>query len=156
VVRAPSDGYVTNLASRTGARVASLPLSPVMAFIDTFETIVGVEVAQIDARYIESGQNVEVTFKFFPGRVLTGKVTAVLQAVSTGQVQPSGLAVTPKEVQTAPFIIRVNLDDAELARTLPAGAAGTAAIFTDHIKPSHIIRRVILRQIAILNYVNPF
>ena len=27
---------------------------------------------------------------------------------------------------------------------------------TDHIKPSHIIRKLILRQIAILNYVNPF
>ncbi|TDQ27394.1 biotin/lipoyl-binding protein [Phyllobacterium brassicacearum] len=35
VVRAPADGYVTNLALRVGARVSSLPLSPVMAFIDT-------------------------------------------------------------------------------------------------------------------------
>jgi hypothetical protein len=52
--------------------------------------------------------------------------------------------------------VRVKLDDAELARRLPAGAAGTAAIFTTHIRPAHIIRRVILRQIAILNYVNPF
>ena len=34
-VRAPADGYVTNLALRKGARVANLPLSPVMAFIDT-------------------------------------------------------------------------------------------------------------------------
>jgi hypothetical protein len=50
VVRAPEDGYVTNLALRKGARVASLPLSPVMAFIDTSETVVGVEIAQIDAR----------------------------------------------------------------------------------------------------------
>jgi len=39
---------------------------------------------------------------------------------------------------------------------LPAGTAGAAAIYTEHIKPSHIIRKVILRQIAILNYVNPF
>ena len=31
-VRAPTDGYVTNLALRKGARVANLPLSPVMAF----------------------------------------------------------------------------------------------------------------------------
>ena len=38
VVRAPADGYVTNVALRKGARVANLPLSPVMAFIDTSET----------------------------------------------------------------------------------------------------------------------
>jgi len=66
IVRAPSDGYVTNLALRKGARVASLPLSPVMAFIDTSTTIIGVEINQIDARYIAPGQEVEVTFKFAP------------------------------------------------------------------------------------------
>ena len=90
VVRAPADGYVTNLALRKGARVANLPLSPVMAFIDTSETIIGVEIAQIDARYVEPGQPVEVTFKFLPGEVYTGKVESVLQAIATGQAQTSG------------------------------------------------------------------
>jgi hypothetical protein len=32
----------------------------------------------------------------------------------------------------------------------------TAAIYTEHVKATHIIRRVILRQLGILNYVNPF
>ena len=41
VVRAPADGYVTNVGLMKGARVARLPLSPVMAFIDTSETVVG-------------------------------------------------------------------------------------------------------------------
>jgi hypothetical protein len=30
------------------------------------------------------------------------------------------------------------------------------AIFTEHVKASHVIRRVMLRMQAILNYVNPF
>jgi len=47
IVRAPADGYVTNLALRKGARVTAQ--SPVMAFIDTSETILGVEVPQISA-----------------------------------------------------------------------------------------------------------
>jgi RND family efflux transporter MFP subunit len=156
VVRAPTDGYVTNLGLRKGARVASLPLSPVMAFIDTSDTTVGVEVQQIDARYIRPGQDAEVTFKFIPGHVYTGKVIAVLQAIATGQVQASGLAVTPKEIESAPFGVRIALDDADVARRLPAGSTGEAAIYTDHVKASHVIRQVLLRQIAILNYVNPF
>jgi hypothetical protein len=45
---------------------------------------------------------------------------------------------------------------AELARRLPAGSAGEAAIYTDHVKAAHVIRKVILRQTAILNYVYPF
>jgi hypothetical protein len=74
VVRAPGDGYATNIGLRKGARVANLPLTPVMAFIDTSDTIIGAEIAQIDARYIEAGQPVEVTFKFLPGQVYSGKV----------------------------------------------------------------------------------
>jgi RND family efflux transporter MFP subunit len=155
-VRAPADGYVTNLALRKGARVANLPLSPVMAFIDTSNTIIGTEINQIDARYIAPGQEAEVTFKFRPGRVYSGRVESVLQAIATGQTQTSGTAVLPRAIEAAPFVVRVRLDDAEVARNLPAGATGTAAIYTDHLKPTHVVRRVILRQIAILNYVNPF
>jgi multidrug resistance efflux pump len=155
-VRAPGDGYVTNLALRKGARVANLPLAPVMAFIDTSDTIIGVEIAQNDARYIRPGQAVEVTFKFIPGHVYSGKVESVLQAIATGQLQTSGTAATPKPIQAAPFVARIVLDDAALARNLPAGSIGDAAIYTDHLKATHVVRKVLLRQTAILNYVNPF
>jgi len=155
-VLAPADGYVTNLGLRKGARVANLPLTPVMAFIDTSDTIIGAEIAQIDARYVEAGQPVEVTFKFLPGQVYAGKVESVLQAVASGQVQTSGAAVASKTVASAPFVVRIRLDDAGIARRLPAGSTGDAAIFTEHVKLAHIIRKVLLRQIAITNYVNPF
>jgi len=92
VVHAPADGYVTNLALRKGARAASPPSSPAMAFIDTSETIIGVEIAQIGARYVQPGQPIEVTFKFAPGTIYTGKVESVLQAIATGQTQTSGSA----------------------------------------------------------------
>jgi RND family efflux transporter MFP subunit len=153
-VRAPADGYVTNLALRKGARVTTQ--SPVMAFIDTSETIFGAEIPQIYARYIEVGQPVEITFKPFPGEVFTGRVEAVLQAIATGQAQPGGLAVAPPEVQSPPFVVRIQLDDQEIAKRLPAGSTGSAAIYTDHVRAAHVIRKVVLRQAAILNYVNPF
>ena len=156
VVRAPGDGYITNLALRKGARVANLPLSPVMAFIDTSSTIIGVEINQIDARYVAPGQEVEATFKFAPGQIVSGKVESVLQAIAPGQTQTSGTAVLPRAIEAAPFVVRVRLDDAEFVKRLPAGSAGTAAIYTDHVTPTHVVRRVLLRQVAILNYVNPF
>ena len=155
-VRAPADGYVTNLALRKGARVATLPLSPAMAFIDTSETIIGVEINQIDARYIQPGQMVEATFKFAPGETYSGKVESVLQAIASGQARVSGTAVAPEAVSAAPFVVRIKLDDEAFAARLPAGAAGDAAVFTDRVKAAHVIRRVLLRQIAITNYINPF
>jgi RND family efflux transporter MFP subunit len=153
-VRAPADGYVTNLALRKGARVTAQ--TPVMAFIDTSETILGMEIPQIYARYVEAGQPVELTFKPLPGEIFTGRVEAVLQALATGQIQPGGLAAAPSEIQATPFVVRVRLDDHEAARRLPAGSAGAAAIFTEHIRAAHVIRQVLLRQTAILNYLNPF
>jgi RND family efflux transporter MFP subunit len=153
-VRAPADGYVTNLALRKGARITAQ--TPVMAFIDTSETIFGVEIPQVYARYIAVGQPVEITFKTFPGEVYSGSVETVLQAIATGQVQAGGLAVAPTEIQAVPFVVRVKLDDPEVARRLPAGSTGLAAIYTDHVKAAHMIRKVVLRQTAIMNYVNPF
>ena len=88
--------------------------------------------------------------------MFAGKVQSVLRAIASGQIQVSGTSVAPRELPTVPFVVRVNLDDAELMRRLPAGSAGTAAIYTDHVAFAHFIRRVLLRQIAILNYVSPF
>jgi multidrug resistance efflux pump len=153
-VRAPADGYVTNLALRKGARVTAQ--SAVMAFIDTADTIFGAEIPQIYARYIKVGQPIEVTFKPFPGEVHTGRVEAVLQAIASGQTQPGGFAIAPSSIQSAPFIVRIKLDDQDVAQRLPAGSTGLSAIFTDRVTASHVIRRVLLRQVAITNYVNPF
>jgi multidrug resistance efflux pump len=133
-----------------------LPLAPVMAFIDTSDTIIGVEVPQISARYVQAGQPVEVTFKFMPGKIYSGKVEAILQAVATGQTRISGTAVMPEAIPSVPFVVRIKLDDAGFAERLPAGSTGTAAIFTDHVKAAHVIRKVLLRQVAITNYINPF
>jgi hypothetical protein len=46
------------------------------------------------------------------------------------------------------FFERVGRTDRHLAA---AGSAGTASIYTTHVKPNHTIRKVLLRQIAILN-----
>jgi RND family efflux transporter MFP subunit len=151
VVRAPADGYVTNLALRRGARVGNLPLSPAMAFIDTPDTLIGIEINQIDARYIEPGQEVEVTFKFVPGHVYTGKVESILQAIASGQTQTSGTAVARKAIEAGPFVVRVKLDDAAFAERLPAGATGTAA---EHVKVSHSLRQDTLQATDITGKID--
>jgi multidrug resistance efflux pump len=155
-VRAPSDGFVTNVGLRKGARVAALPLSPVMAFIETEDTSVGVQAQQIYARHISPGQPVELTFKFLPGRIYTGRVVALLAATALGQQQTTGTAARPLSIQPAPFAARIELDDRSIADRLPAGATGEAAIYTNSVKLTHIIRRIMIRMSAYLNYVIPF
>ena len=68
----------------------------------------------------------------------------MLQAVATGQAQTSGTAVLPKPVESVPFVVRVRLDNQDFVRRMPAGAAGTATIYT--APETHpLVRRVLLR-----------
>jgi hypothetical protein len=53
-------------------------------------------------------------------------------------------------------LVRLMLDDAEMACKVRAGATGTPAIRTVHVKAAPINRRVMPRMTAILSYVNPF
>ena len=90
VVHAPADGYVTNLALRKGARVANLPLAPVMAFIDTSDTLIAAAIAQIDARYMRRGSQSRSLSSFCPAWSIRAGSRPCLQAISSGQTQVSG------------------------------------------------------------------
>jgi hypothetical protein len=43
--------------------------------------------------------------------------------------------------------MRVARDDAEVAKRLPAGATCEAAVFTDHVKVAHVIRKILLGRL---------
>lgn len=105
------------------------------------------EVPQDHARYITLGQPVEVTFNSQPGSVYTGRVEDMQPGSKARQVQP-GVLMPP------PLQVRISLDDHQMAEQLPAGSTGLAAVFGDDAKASTVTRRVVLRQTAVLNYVN--
>ncbi|MDJ0907041.1 MAG: biotin/lipoyl-binding protein [Woeseiaceae bacterium] len=157
-VRAPTDGYVTNVALRPGMRVVNAPSFRAMAFIDTSETGLIVQIHQIYTRNIESGQPAEVTFKSHPGRVFPATVRFLIPVTAQGQVMVTGMAIQPQAaVQPGPFSVRLDLDDPELARELGInpGTVGSAAIYTSEVTVTHIIRKVMIRMDAIMNFIKP-
>ncbi len=154
IIRAPSDGYVTFVGLRPGQRVGTFPGNRNMAFIDTSETILGSQVAQNFSKYIKPGQAAEVTFKSRPGKVYPARVIYMIPATAQGQILASGSAVTPQSSTAMPFMVRLKLDDPDIAGDLVVGTVGSSAIYTSHVKVTHIIRKVMLRMTAILNYIN--
>ena len=156
VVRAPSDGFVTNLALRPGVRVGAMPMAQVMAFVEESERGLGAQIMQGHLRYVEHEMEAEVTLKLFPGEVHKATVEYVVRASASGQILPSGTFVTAKEVTAAPFAVRLRLNDQTLMNNLPAGAVGSVAIYTKHGKATHIIRKVMIRMDAYMNYLIPF
>jgi multidrug resistance efflux pump len=154
-VLAPATGHVTNLALREGAMVAAFPLAQAMAFVDDSTTGIVVSIHQINLRYIEPGQKAEVVLKAHPGQVFPATVEYVIADLATGQFMPGGSLPVPGQIFPAPYYVRLILDDAELARSLPTGAAGVAAIYTGEFEISYMIRRAMMWMDAWLAYFFP-
>ncbi|MEL6766821.1 MAG: HlyD family secretion protein [Pseudomonadota bacterium] len=145
-VRAPSDGFVTQLTLREGFFAAALPLRPSMVFVSENENQVAASFRQIGVQRLQPGDRAEVAFHAVPGRVFEGTVNSVLPVMASGQVATSGTLVAPEQGE-APGRVVVLIDLGEDAReaALPGGAAGVAAVYSEHWHAFAIVRAVFLR-----------
>ena len=155
IVRAPGNGYATNLALSVGQRVVTLPFAPAMAFVDTAESGPVAQIHQIYLRHIKPGQKVEIAMKTRPGKLIFGTVDRVIPAVSGGQAQVSGSIAAAMQISPEPFLVRINTDEPEDVLLMEPGSVGTVAIYTESVGATHVIRKVMIRMTAILNYLNP-
>lgn len=155
VVRAPADGFVTNVALRPGTRVGAAALSQAMIFVENSQRVIAAQIPQGYLRYIKPDLDAEVTFKIFPGKVFSAKVEYVIQANSLGQVKASGNMIGYKQITAMPFAVRIQLEDDDVLEKLPAGAVGSVAIYSAAGKPTHVIRKVMMRMDAYMNFLKP-
>ncbi len=153
-VRSPCDCYVINLALRPGAFVAGMPFNPVMTLVEADGQVVAL-FNQNELHQIEPGNYAEFTLKTNPGRIIRAKVDSIIWAQGMGQMQQSG-TIPMTGVLAAPpnrFAVKFDVEDADREFLVAAGAAGQAAIYTNHGKMIHIIRMVILRVGAYMDYL---
>ena len=155
-VRAPADGFVTSVSLREGARVVSFPLTQAMAFLEPSTQLLAGQILQRDLRYVEPGLPAEIALKMYPGRVFDAEIDYVVPASPTGQVPVSGMALAAQEVVHTPFWVVIKPGEELAALELPVGATGSVAIYTQEGAPTHVIRKVIIRVEAIMNWINPF
>ncbi len=158
VVRAPENGKVVALSLRPGQRVANLPLRSWVAFVGE-GTEIAVGIPQSRLRFVEVGQEAEVTLRLYPGQILKARVDRLINVNPAAQLAPSGiLPMAPTLADPAmPFAVVLKFDaDQDLPfESLAGGAVGTAAIYTDSVAATHMIRRVMIRMDAWMNYLVP-
>lgn len=154
VVRAPCDGFTTNLQLEPGAIVSGS--ASVLPFVcDRDDRNAGVVTASfIQGPYlrIKTGDYAEIVFPMYPGRVFSGKVITTIDLASEGQLAPSGLFPGVGNPNNARFAVRIRLDDGEDLR-LPAGTQGSAAVYTDTVQIAGIIRMALMRAASWTNYL---
>ena len=159
-VRAPAEGYVTQVALRPGMRATSLPLRPVMVFVsDEGHYLVG-WFRQNNMLRLEVGSEAEVAFDGIPGTVFTGKVQVVMPALAEGQVQATGNLITP-QMPPRPGRIPVVIDITDprfeaYANKMPGGSYAQVAVYSEHFHHLAVMRKILLRMASWMNYLFPF
>src|SRR4051812_6150848 len=151
---APTNGTVVALTLRPGAIAVPLPLSPAMNFIEDEQWILAIY-KQNEVRKIKPGQEAEVAFKMYPGRVVKCRVDSIMWATAQGQL-PIGNVVPAGGVAPVPansLAVRLLPDGKDKDIFLAAGARGAGAVFTDSGHAIQILRKVIVRVGAKLDWL---
>ena len=153
---APADGYVVNWQVQVGTMLVPAPLAAAGTFVDTSSIFVGAVFPQNWLMNVKPGDDVELVLDPYPGRLFTGRVDVVIPASGGGQFTTSGDIPTAAKVgSTGAYAVKILFDDPTIARKLSIGSGGSAAIYTQVGKPTHIISKVAMRMKKWLLYVVP-
>ena len=159
-VRAPSRGYVTQMIVRPGVRAVSLPLRPVMVFVPQESRVMVGWFRQNYLMRLTEGYEAEVALDGIPGKVFSGRVKAIAPALAEGQLQASGnLLDMTTAIRPGRIPVQIEIDNPEFAEyedRIPGGVYGQVAIYSDHAHHVAIMRKVLLRMAAWMNYIFPF
>jgi multidrug resistance efflux pump len=154
VFYAPANGRVINLQLRVGSYAAQLPMVPSMTFVEDEQWIIAL-FNQNELHQVEPGNEAEISMKMYPGRIIKCTVDSIVWASGEGQLPLGGRIPDTGVMPTPPGRIAVKLKptgrDADVF--LSTGARGRCAIYTESGKMIHIVRKVILRVQAKLDWL---
>jgi len=154
IYRAPADGTVVALSLRPGAMAVPLPITPAMTFVEDEQWIMAI-FKQNEVRKIKSGQEAEISLKMYPGRIIKCKVDSIMWATAQGQL-PIGTMNTGGGVAPVPpssLAVRLLPDKKDVGLFMASGAAGAGAVYTDSGAAIHILRKILLRVSAKLDWL---
>ena len=145
VIRAPSNGYVTQVLIRPGTYAAALPLRPVMVFIPEQKRQIVAQFRQNSLLRLKPGDDAEVVFNALPGQVFHGKLTSILPVVPGGSYQAQGVLQSLTVVPGTDGVLgTIELDPNDDIDALPDGIYAQVAVYSDHFRHVSVMRKVLL------------
>ena len=154
VIRAPSNGYVTQVLIRPGTYAAALPLRPVMVFIPEQKRQIVAQFRQNSLLRLKPGDDAEVVFNALPGQVFHGKLTSILPVVPGGSYQAQGVLQSLTVVPGTDGVLgTIELDPNDDIDALPDGIYAQVAVYSDHFSHVSVMRKVLLRMTSWMHYL---
>ena len=155
--RSPCDCYVINLQLRPGGFVAALPVAPVMTLVEATGSVVALY-RQNELHQVEPGNEAEFALETLsradhqrPRSIRSSGRRAPGRCRRRGTMPMTGVLAAPPQR----FAVKFDVADKDKELFLAAGAAGDAAIYTDHAEMLHILRKVILRVGSYIELPDP-
>lgn len=154
VIRASTDGYVTQLALRPGMMAVPLPLSPVMTFVHTEDKYYIGAFRQNALQRLHPGFQAEFLFHGLPGKVFKGEVVEVIPAIAEGQIQARGSLLGTQALNTqGRVLVKLRITDDLGHYHLPLGSNAEIAVYSDSFEHVSIMRKVLIRMKSWQNYL---
>ncbi|CAI0864102.1 HlyD family secretion protein [Serratia sp. JSRIV001] len=154
VVRAPSNGYVTQVLIRPGTYAAALPLRPVMVFIPQQKRQIVAQFRQNSLLRLKSGDQAEIVFNALPGQVFQGRLTSILPVVPSGTYQAQGTLQSLSMIPGSDGVLAViELEPNADVDALPDGIFAQVAVYSDHFTHVSVMRKVLLRMTSWMHYL---
>jgi multidrug resistance efflux pump len=154
VFYAPADGTVINLELRPGQMATALGARPVMTFVENEFQVLAL-FSQNELHEVRPGDEAEIALETYPGRIIKAEVDSVVWAQGQGQLAMSAelpeTGATPQ--RPGRFAVRLRIAERDRHLFLAAGAVGHGAIYTQHGHEIQILRKVIIRVGAFLDYL---
>jgi len=153
---APGDGYVVNWQVQIGTMLVPAPIAAAGTFVNVSDTAVAAVFPQNWLANVEPGNDVEMVLNPYPGRLFLGKVDYVIAATGGGQFTTSGTIPNAARIGSdGLYAVRINFTDRAVASKLSLGSGGSATIYTNKGKATHVISKVAIRMKKWLLYVMP-
>lgn len=149
IVKAPIDATVVNLQLRPGAM--ALPLTDLMSLVEGRQNILA-SFDQNELHKIQEGNEVDLTFVTRPGEIIPAKVESIVWASSRGQLLPSGKMpqIDQNLQKRGKYMVKFSTEE---DYNIPMGANGSVAVYTSTMEPFYIVRKVMIRLSAKVNYL---
>ena len=155
VYRAPTNGTVVSLALRPGAMAVPLPLTPAMSFVEDEQWVMAI-FKQNEVRRVKPGQEAEIAMQDVPGprHQVQGRLDHVGDRAGTAthrrrehrRGRRADSAQQPRGAPAAGPRATRNCSS-------PRARRERGAIYTDSGEPIHILRKVIIRVGAKIDWL---
>jgi len=157
IVKAPSDGVITNLQLAGGQFVATG--QSVMTFVESEAIWIESQFSENSLEYLKPNNRAEVVLDVHPGRVYQAEVESVGWGVDSREINPAtGLQKVRNDKgwirEKQRFIVRVRFDPGARPRGVRIGSQANVVVYSGKSYVTDAIGKIWIRLIAYLNYLS--